>query len=35
MAIKRGQDPKYQFWQVSTLPKYVAKKGPLDFLYKL
>ena len=22
-------------WLVKTLPKWIAKKGPLDYLYKL
>jgi len=35
MAIKDGKDPKRMEWSVPSLPRFSAKKGPLDFIEKL
>ena len=35
MTIKEGKDPKLIEWSVPSLPKFSAKKGPLDFIEKL
>ena len=35
MAIRRGEDPKLKDWSVPSLPKFSAKKGPIDFIEKL
>ena len=35
MAIRNGEDPKLKDWSVPSLPKFSAKRGPLDFIEKL
>ena len=35
MAIKKGINPKLITWSVPSMPKFVAKNGPLEFLFKL